>query len=239
MGTVESITNIFIAVFFMLLVAGMAFIIIKGSIGGKKETEREQTGKKEGEHIPLHRRLSKRGPEELVNAPVIYIRLPGQTDYTHYVMNKKKITIGSGENNDIVLNDKTVEKRHAIIEKVINDDQVYYAFVNYARTNPTEYEDLSHGRAGYEYLFYEDEQELGDRSNFYVGQTKLIIDVPQGTHGHTDTEPVKLKQDSTKKAKAEDNDNAKDRRKSTRSRDDDNEERISVDDTEPYRHFNF
>ena len=39
MENIQTITNILIAVLFMLLVAGMVYIIIKGSIGSKKETE--------------------------------------------------------------------------------------------------------------------------------------------------------------------------------------------------------
>ena len=239
MENIQTITNILIAVLFMLLVAGMVYIIIKGSIGSKKETEKDKAKGREGKSAPWLNKLLKRGPEELVNAPVIYTRLPGQSDYTSYIMKKKKIKIGSDMNNDIILDDKTVEKHHASIEKVIDEDHVYYVFVNYAKLNPTEYEDLSHGRAGYEYMYYEDEQELGARSNFYVGQTKLIIEVPQGTHGHTDTEPVKLKQDSINKSKDEDKGDVKARVKSTRSEDDADDKRLSIDDTAPYRHFNF
>ena len=133
-------------------------------------------------------------PEELVNAPVLFIRLPGQKRYLHYEMKKTPITIGSGKGADVlIVDDKKVEPRHAKIQKVTNKDRVYYEFVNLAKTNPAEYRNKSSKSKNYEVMYRKDAQELGQEENFYVGDTKILIRTPVGTHGHTDTDKAKIK----------------------------------------------
>ena len=133
-------------------------------------------------------------PEELQNAPTLYIKLPDWETYKHYTMKKTPITIGSGKGADVlIVDDKKVEPRHAKIQKVTNKGRPYYEFINLAKINPTEYRNKSSRNKDYEIMFFKDRQELGHDENFYVGDTKILIRTPVGTHGHTDTDKAKIK----------------------------------------------
>ena len=169
-----------------IILAVLVYVVYKDSIG--KEKQRKVAKKIQN---PL-----KSGPEELVNPPTIFIRLPGKKKYYHYEMKKPTISIGTGKNNDIVIfDDNTVEIKHAVIKKVMKHNRSFYEFINYAKTNPSQYRNAS--REGkYEIMGYKDGQELEQGTEyFYVGQTKLMIKIPQEAHGHTDTDIVKKKMD--------------------------------------------
>ena len=189
-------------------------------------------------------------PEELVNAPVLFIRLPGQKKYLHYEMKKTPITIGSAKGSDVlIVDDKKVQPRHAKIQKVTNKGRVYYAFVNLAKINPSEYRNKSSKAKNYEEMTYKDTQELGKEENFYVGDTKILIKTPIGTHGHTDTDKSKIKPENQggkagggrKVNEAETNKKTANAEEATRKRgrvqdyNTPEEEQISISNTEAYK----
>ncbi len=138
---------------------------------------------------------------ELINAPIIYYKSEGEKKYQKIKMLHKKFTIGSGPDNDLILDDKKVEKNHAVIQKKVKGTREYYEFVTYAKTNLSEYCSLEEGK--YWKMRYKDGIELETcrenddahrrkdvyREIFYVGETKIVMDIPIRQHGVA-TEPI-------------------------------------------------
>ena len=215
-----------ICVFIILVV--LLYVVYKDSAG--KTAKKEKKGTKEPKPFS-------NGPKELVNPPTIFIRLPGQKEYYNYKMTSPTVTIGTGKGNDIVIHDDdTVEKKHAVIKKVLKQDRSFYEFINLAKTNPSQYRNSSR-RGKYEIMGYKDGQELEQGTEyFYVGQTKLMIKIPSEVHGHTDTDTLQPK----KKNNYADQVEKVNRIDSERIERDDYKDdyNVSIDNTDPYSfHF--
>lgn len=139
---------------------------------------------------------------QVTGGPVIYVRPKGVKNYQKIKIREKEFPIGRLQNNKLVLNSPEVEKKHAVIRKVVKGDHVYFEFVNYARTNPTEY--YNKRKDGYDTLRYKEGVELDAREAFFVGDVKIIITIPGLCHRPTETERVKVKnKDSGRKAGTE------------------------------------
>lgn len=135
-------------------------------------------------------KLRRKTDIEITNAPTLQIKMPGSHKYQTVEVTKKKFKIGGGseKDNHLLLNDAKVEIHHAAIEKKLKGDRVCYEFINYAKTNPSEYYNKRKKR--YEYLGYNDRVELDPREAFYVGDTKIIVTLPVLNHLPTETEMV-------------------------------------------------
>lgn len=131
-------------------------------------------------------RVREKKEVELVNGPILHIRNEGEKRYHTVPVNNKVFKIGRGEKNNLILDSKKVEGKHAIIYKKLKDDYVYYELVNYSKINPVEY--LNKQKNKYEYLGYKDGVELDAHEVFYIGDTKTIITIPAATHTPSDTE---------------------------------------------------
>lgn len=125
---------------------------------------------------------------EITNAPVLYVKNPGEQAYRKINVTKKKFIISSNKRSDLVLDSKKVEDRHAAIVKRIKGDRVFYEFINYAQTNPSEY--YVKRKNAYYTLRKNAGVELDSREAFYVGDTKIIVVIPAAAHIPTDTESV-------------------------------------------------
>ena len=96
-------------------------------------------------------------PEELQNAPELYIKLPGWKKYQIYKMEKTPIVIGSRRGVDLpIYDDKKVQPRHAKIRKVTNGNHTYYELINLAKINPTQYRNKLTKNKDYEEMCYKD-----------------------------------------------------------------------------------
>lgn len=127
----------------------------------------------------------------VTGGPVLYVRPNGKKTYQKIQIREKEFSIGRLQNNKLVLDSPEVEKKHAVIRKVVKGDHVYFEFVNFARTNPTEY--YNKRRDGYDILRYKEGVELDAREAFYLGDVKMIISIPSLCHHPTQTERVKVK----------------------------------------------
>ena len=188
-------------------------------------------------------------PEELQNAPMLYIKLPGWKYKQKKKMEKTPIVIGSRRGVDLpIYDDKKVQPRHAQIRKVTTGARTYYELINLAKINPTQYRNKLTKNKDYEEMCYKDRQELGQDENFYVGDTKIHIKTPIGPHKHSDTESMEIDTEN-QKAKAGGSGKAKEyknaqkstkgvgnSRKKGRKNDDDTfeEEQLSISNTQPY-----
>lgn len=125
---------------------------------------------------------------EITNGPIIQIKNPGEKGYHSVTVTKKEFKIGRNKNCDLTLDFKAVEDKHAIIIKRLKGDRVFFEFINYAKINPSEF--FNKQKNKYEYLGYKDGVELEAREAFYVGDTKILITIPQSSHIPTDTERI-------------------------------------------------
>lgn len=133
----------------------------------------------------LKKMFSKR-QVELANAPVLRIREEGSGEYYEVNVDKKVFRIGSGKKNDLILSSAKVEDRHVVIYKQQKKDRVYYELVNYAKSNPVEHYIKSRDRYGY--LRYKAGVELDTHETFYIGETKVIFNIPEYVHRSSKTE---------------------------------------------------
>lgn len=123
---------------------------------------------------------------KVANGPVLQVKNPDGHGYCKVEVTRKEFKIGRGKNNDLILNDKTVEERHAVIVKKMRGELVFYELINYAKTNPVEY--YNKQKNAYEYLRYKDGVELDAREAFYIGNTKIVVTIPVAAHIPSDTE---------------------------------------------------
>lgn len=123
---------------------------------------------------------------KLANAPVIYVKVNGNGDYTQYQMTKEKMAIGRSEQNDIVLEDETVEAKHAVVRRVMKDNKMFYEMINLSRRNPIQY--LNKMLRDYDCLGYKKGITLENDEVFYLGETKIVIKCPMQGHEITKTE---------------------------------------------------
>lgn len=130
--------------------------------------------------------LKGKKPIAVVNGPRISIRRGAEKKYQTYVVENNVFTIGSAENSDLVLDSKTIEKRHAVIYKRIRHEDVFYELINYSKINPVEYYNKITDK--YEFLGYKDGVELEAHEVFYIGDVKMVVVLPQIVHVPTDTE---------------------------------------------------
>ncbi|HAB93287.1 MAG TPA: hypothetical protein DCF49_00745 [Lachnospiraceae bacterium] len=235
----------------IILVALLVVYLYKDSIGKNKSEKAEKKSPAKKVRNPLDN-----SPTELVNAPVLFIRLPGHKKYLHYEMKKTPLTIGTAKNADLrIIEDEKVQPHHAKIQKVTDKGRSYYVFINLAKTNPSEYRNKASKSKNYEVMDYKDSQELDKEENFYIGDTKIMIKTPVGTHDHTDTDKMKAKPgkrsdaqdgaEGTKRAAAgkraeaaaneEVTNKEMDRTRSRRTYQEVREEEIDIRNTDPYK----
>lgn len=173
-----------IVVIVVFLIIVLVVYLMSGSGIGKKI---QSSGKAVSDKID---RSKEKREIEVVNGPVLQVKNPGERKYHPVNVTKKEYKIGRGKGNDLVLDYKTVEERHAVIVKRLKGDRVFYEFINYAKTNPTEY--FNKRKNAYEYLGVKDGVELDAREMFFVGDTKIIITLPQSVHMAGDTEGLQM-----------------------------------------------
>lgn len=123
---------------------------------------------------------------KITDSPVLFVKGPKDHSYQEQQMFKQKITFGSDKKNDIFLIDETVEKVHATLEKVIEDNQMYFELVNLSKKNPIEI--LNQEKGCYEYLGYKKGVVLEGNEVFYIGETKIIAKCPAKGHDMSKTE---------------------------------------------------
>lgn len=174
----------FIAMAIVLIVI-LAYILMKDSELFQEAEEIRQKGS-QGWKDAWHG-----GQVELVNGPSLKIRRESDAEYQVMAMDKPVFTIGSGPNNDLVVDSKTVEKRHAVIYKRFRNNRFCYELVNYAKVNPTVYYNKKKGR--YEYLSLKDGVELEMRDVFYVGSMKMVVSLSELLPVPTNTERMAMR----------------------------------------------
>lgn len=122
----------------------------------------------------------------LVNAPIIYYKYPGENRYHKVEMTKKKFTIGRGSKCDLQLNDDRVEELHAILQKGQQGNRICYGYTNCAVINPSEYFVKKHN--DYFNMERKEQVELDKKEAFYIGDVKVIIEIPKRKRELTGTE---------------------------------------------------
>lgn len=130
---------------------------------------------------------SKKPKVVLADEPIIKVKTKNEP-YVEYVMTKPVFTIGSGFSCDLVINDSDeadfkvnkniFEKKHLIIRKIKESNDIYFTITNLGKVNTTEY--LMEKR--YVYMDFKDEIELEGRSAFYVGDVKIVVLTPETIH---------------------------------------------------------
>lgn len=154
---------------------------------GKSEPHSEKKGGAKSPKIPVFTKVK---PVEIADAPVLYVKrmLGNGEDYRldPFTMKYQKYTIGSDPDCDLVLNaDPKVEGVHAIIEKHVSGSNVFYVLKSQARINPTDFKYKAEDN--YKRLGRGDSIELEKDNFIYVGDTQIIITLPEMGHVHTNT----------------------------------------------------
>lgn len=176
----------------VILIVILAGYLVHDSLALKKMKETDVK-------TMFHEAAADRGPK-ILNGPTISYRCPGDSEYHHIQMTKKKITIGKDPSNDIVLEDDSAEGKHAFIEKKVKGNSVCYEFVNLSRYNLAEYYNQSSNI--YEYLAYKQGVVLDDKEGFYIGETKLVITLPKTYHAPSKTERMIINREEMRRTEA-------------------------------------
>ena len=138
--------------------------------------------------IGMIKRIKEEKEVEISNGPILKVRFEGEKNYHETRVDKKEFKIGRGRRNNLSIDSKTVEEKHAVIYKRQKGSSVYYELVNYAKNNPVEY--FNKRKQAYEYLGYKDGVKLDSREAFYIGDNKIIVSIPVITHSPTCTEYI-------------------------------------------------
>ena len=121
-------------------------------------------------------------PEEITNQATIRVIPPDGKKEFVYQTETAETKIGSSPGMHLrIENDNKVSPHHATLKKMVDDEGFYYVFINLSKINGTEYKNPElKSERNYEIMGYKDDQELNPNtsSHFYVGDTKLIIDIP-------------------------------------------------------------
>ena len=131
----------------------------------------------------------------VVGGPTICIREEGKKTYKKFKMHTQKFTICGpdakekfSQDNMIVIDSPTIEKKHVEIIKRCREEDVYYELINYGKINPVYY--YNHNEDGYKPLAHRQGIELKERNAFYVGNAKMIITIPANVYKPSQTERI-------------------------------------------------
>lgn len=124
----------------------------------------------------------KKAQDEIKTVGSIKIKVLSPVE-KEYKMEKSVFTIGRDVSNDIVLDYPDVEKKHAAIyRKTKGDNDVYFEFVNLAKTNRSE---IKQSDNKWYFMGYRDSAKIAPISYFYVGESKIEIRIDYTGHRPT------------------------------------------------------
>ncbi len=89
-------------------------------------------------------------------------------------VNKSTFTIGSGSNQDLIISDdECVSAKHCVIERSMEDKDIFYTITNRSKKNPLEYYDVQSGEGSY--FGKDEEMVITEEELFYVGNTLIKL----------------------------------------------------------------
>lgn len=123
---------------------------------------------------------------KIANGPVVCVKCPGEVEYRQIKVVTRSARIGSGNGNEIVLNDEFAEPVHAVVKKIAQDSGSYYELVNMSKYNPVQWfnQDIN----DYETIGYRRGLKLNSKEVFYIGESKIIVTCPTNNHKPSKTE---------------------------------------------------
>lgn len=138
----------------------------------------------------------------IVNGPVLCVKCPGEMEYRKVPVVNRTIKIGSSKSSDLVLRDEFVEPIHAVIKKVVRDNDCHYELINMSKYNPVQW--FNQTTNDYETIHYRHGVILDSQEVFYVGESKVIVKCPITNHKPSNTERLILNREAFDDSKMHD-----------------------------------
>ncbi len=122
----------------------------------------------------------------IANGPVLCVKAPGQIEYSQIPIVNRMTKIGSSRSSDVVLPDEFVEPVHAMIKKVVHDNDSHYELINLSKYNPIQW--FNQMTNDYEVIGYKRGIVLENQEAFYIGESKVLVKCPVAKHKPSRTE---------------------------------------------------
>lgn len=130
----------------------------------------------------------------IANGPVMCVKSPGEIEYKQIPIMNRSTKIGSSRSSDVVLNDEFVEPVHAMIRKVVHENDSHYELINLSKYNPIQW--FNQMTNDYEVVKYKRGVILDAQEAFYIGESKVLVKCPVAKHIPTNTERLIINRDT-------------------------------------------